>query len=79
MTTEELIVKIQKEIKKDVNLANGEDEEAHNERHWADRIERQAQAFRKILTFTGVLRADYRDNDADYLIGLLADIYEIER
>jgi hypothetical protein len=32
---------------------------------------------RKILEFTTVLRADYRDNDADYLIELLAKAYGV--
>lgn len=45
----DLIARIQREIDIDVRLANGEDERAHNERHWPDRIERQARAFRKIL------------------------------
>lgn len=44
-----LIERIKAEIDKDVRLANGEDEQAHNERHWPDRIERQAAALRKIL------------------------------
>lgn len=44
-----LIERIKAEIDEDVRLANGEDEQAHNERHWAARIERQAEAFKRIV------------------------------
>lgn len=51
---------------------------AHAARHDPDRVLRQVAAHRKILDFTEVLRADYRDSDADYLINLLAEIYGLE-
>ncbi len=44
-----LLEDIEREIEKDIELANGEDEQEHAQRHWPDRIERQADAFRSIL------------------------------
>lgn len=45
----DLTALINAEIDKDVELSHGEDEQEHAERHWPDRIERQAAALRRIL------------------------------
>lgn len=74
----DLTAKVEAEIAKDVEIAHGEDWHAQEERHWPDRIERQADAFRKILEFAEVLRSDCRDNDADHLVSLLAAVYDID-
>lgn len=86
---DDLTAKIRAEIDTDVRLANGEDEQAHNERHWPDRIERQAAAFRLLLDLALNLRAAYQDdpcngarqNDnatASDILGALRDVYEIK-
>ena len=49
MNPKDLRRRIKAEIAKDVSLSLGEDEQEHHERHWPERIERQAAAFRRIL------------------------------
>jgi hypothetical protein len=44
-----LVKRIGNEIARDAQLALGEDEQAHAERHWPDRIERQVEAFKRLL------------------------------
>lgn len=64
----DLIARINIEIERDIELANGEDEQAHNQRHWPDRIERQAAAFRKILELhrKGTLPENAYGEDSPY-------------
>lgn len=54
----DLRAQILAQIDKDEQLANGQDEQAHAERHWPDRIHRQAAALRKILALHETRRID---------------------
>jgi len=49
MTDDELLNRLRREIERDIELSLGEDEQEHAERHWPDRIERQAAAFCRII------------------------------
>lgn len=80
---DDLIARINIEIERDIELVNGEDEQAHNQRHWPDRIERQAAAFRKILDWAQ--RRNCADGehllsppDPSELIEAVAEVYGIK-
>lgn len=46
---QQLIANIGGEISRDVDIANGEDHHAQEQRWWPDRVERQAEVFRGII------------------------------
>lgn len=79
---DDLIARINIEIERDIELVNGEDEQAHNQRHWPDRIERQAAAFRKILDIHSGPHScgfsDYDDADPCGTQLALAEVYGID-
>lgn len=85
----DLIARIRAEIDKDVEIVNGEDWHAQEERYWPDRVERQAAAFRKILGLAQEAIEGYEEDPcngarqierawASDVIGALADVYGLE-